>query len=257
MALSYVVRIYISHKGGVDQVGLYNAGFAIINTYVGLVFSAMSTDYFPRLSGVVHEPSKTKEIINQQAEVAILILAPILTLFLVFINFVVILLYSNKFLPIVSMIHWAALGIFFKAASWPVAYLIIAKGDSKLFFINELAANIYVLGFNIIGYYWKGLEGLGISFFVGYLLYFSQVFLISRLRYSFSFETAFYRIFGIQILLGFLCFLVSRLFGAPYSYLIGSVFILSSSHISFSELDRRLGLKLLILNKLGKKKELK
>jgi len=37
------------------------------------------------------------------------------------------------------MIHWAALGIFFKAASWPIAYLIIAKGDSKTFFMSELA----------------------------------------------------------------------------------------------------------------------
>ena len=151
MASSYVVRIFISHKGGVEQVGLYNAGFAIINTYVGMVFSAMVTDYFPRLSGIVNEPGKAKAIINQQAEVALLILAPILTFFLIFINWVVILLYSTRFLPVDSMIHWAALGIFFKAASWPIAYLIIAKGDSKLFFYSELAANIYMLG---IKYSW-------------------------------------------------------------------------------------------------------
>lgn len=254
MAFSYLVRIYISHKGGVDQVGLYNAGFAIINTYVGLVFSAMSTDYFPRLSGVVHEHSKTKEIINQQAEVAILILAPILTLFLIFINFVVILLYSNKFLPIVSMVHWAALGIFFKAASWPVAYLIIAKGDSRLFFVNELAANVYTVGLNIIGYALLGLEGLGISFLAGYIIYFSQVFLISKIKYDFTFEGAFYKVCGIQILLGVLCFSSSRILNAPYSYLAGTLFILASSYLSFRELDSRLGLVTLIREKLGKNK---
>ena len=254
MAFSYVVRIYISHKGGVDQVGLYNAGFAIINTYVGLVFSAMSTDYFPRLSGVVHEPSKTKEIINQQAEVAILILAPILTLFLIFINFVVILLYSNKFLPIVSMIHWAALGIFFKAASWPVAYLIIAKGDSRLFFVNELAANVYTVGLNIIGYAFLGLEGLGISFLAGFIIYFSQVFLISRIKYAFTFARAFYKVCGIQILLGILCFLSSRILDAPYSYLAGTILILTSSYLSFRELDARLGLLTMIREKLRKNK---
>ena len=49
MGTSYIVRIYISHKGGVEQVGLYNAGFAIINTYVGMVFTAMVTDYFPKV----------------------------------------------------------------------------------------------------------------------------------------------------------------------------------------------------------------
>jgi O-antigen/teichoic acid export membrane protein len=171
LAASYVVRVFVSHKGGVEQVGLYNAGFAIINTYVGMVFAAMVTDYFPRLSGIVQDASKAKAVINQQAEVALLILAPILTVFLIFIKWIVLILYSSRFLPVDSMIHWAALGIFFKAASWPIAYLIIAKGDSKLFFYSELTVNIYTLGLNILGYQLKGLEGLGISFFVGYLLY--------------------------------------------------------------------------------------
>ena len=58
MGSSYLVRIFISHRGGVEQVGLYNAGFAIINTYVGMVFSAMATDYFPRLSGIVSDQAK-------------------------------------------------------------------------------------------------------------------------------------------------------------------------------------------------------
>jgi O-antigen/teichoic acid export membrane protein len=30
--ISYLVRIFISNTGGVEQVGLYNAGFSIINT---------------------------------------------------------------------------------------------------------------------------------------------------------------------------------------------------------------------------------
>jgi O-antigen/teichoic acid export membrane protein len=101
---AYVVRIYISNTGGVDQVGLYSAGFAIINTYVGMVFTAMSTDYYPRLSAVSHSNEKSKEVINQQAEIAILILAPIILVFLVFINWVVIVLYSTKFTPINDMI---------------------------------------------------------------------------------------------------------------------------------------------------------
>ena len=52
VGVSYLVRIFISHTGGIEQVGLYSAGFAIITTYVGMVFSAMSTDYYPRLSAV-------------------------------------------------------------------------------------------------------------------------------------------------------------------------------------------------------------
>ena len=44
--------ILISRMGSIDDVGLFNAGFTIVNTYVGLVFTAMATDYYPNeLSG--------------------------------------------------------------------------------------------------------------------------------------------------------------------------------------------------------------
>ena len=125
---SYIVRIFISQTGGVEQVGLYNAGFAIINTYVGLVFTAMATDYYPRLSAVAQNNKLCKQIINQQAEIAILILSPVLIAFLTFINWVIILLYSKQFIPVNGMIYWAALGMFFKAASWSVSFIFLAKG---------------------------------------------------------------------------------------------------------------------------------
>ena len=256
LASAYFIRVFISHKGGVEQVGLYNAGFSIVNTYVGMVFSAMGTDYFPRLSAIVNDIGKAKKVINQQAEIALLILAPILTVFLVFINWVVILLYSNKFLPVDGMIHWAALGIFFKAVSWPIAYMIIAKGDTKIFFYSELSVILYVLGFNIIGYSWKGLEGLGISYLIGYLFYAIQVFTIAYKKYGFSFQSTFLRIFSIQFLIGLLCFIGSRILEPPYIYLLGSLLILGSSYYSFRELETRLGLITMISEKLRRNKRL-
>lgn len=254
MVSAYLVRIFISHKGGVDQVGLYNAGFTIINTYVGMVFTAMSTDYFPRLSGVAHDIGNANRVINHQAEVAILILAPILTVFLIFINWMVILLYSSRFLPVDGMIHWAALGIFFKAVSWPIAYLIIAKGDTKVFFYSELAVIIYMLGLNILGYSWSGLVGLGISYLVGFVLYSLQVFIIAWKKYSFVFNRTFVVIFAIQLLIGVFGFITSRFLSSTYMYLIGSLLILTSSIYSYKELDKRLGLVSLIRNKLKKEK---
>lgn len=243
LAVAYLVRIYISNTGGVEQVGLYNAGFNIINTYVGMVFAAMAKDYYPRLSGVARNNANAKVAINQQAEVAILILAPILTVFLVFIHWIIILLYSTKFTGINGMIHFAALGMFFKSVSWAIAFILLAKGASKLFFWNELIANIYLLLFNIIGYKMLGLDGLGISFLAGYFLYFVQVFIISKIKYSFKLETGFYKIFGIQFLLGLICFLVVRYIQSSYSYIIGTVIIILSSAYSLRELDKRMDLR--------------
>ena len=240
---SYIVRIYISNIGSVSDVGLYNAGFAIIGTYVGLIFSAMGTDYYPRLSGVSGDNKKGTLLINQQAEIALLILAPILIGFLVFIKWVVILLYSTKFIAVNEMIYWAAMGMFFKAVSWAIAFNFLAKGDSKLFFLNELVTNLYLLAFNIIGYYYWGLTGLGVSFLITYIVYLIQVFFISKSRYNFSLSNGFIKLFIFQFSLALISFISVQLFNQLYAYLIGILLILISSWFSLKELDKRMGLK--------------
>jgi O-antigen/teichoic acid export membrane protein len=245
---SYLFRIYLSHYGGVDQVGLYNAGFAMINTYVGLVFTAMSTDFYPRLSAVAYSNALCKETINQQAEIAILILAPIIMIFLVFIEWVVILLYSSKFNPIDVMIHWAVLGMLFMAGSWSIGFILLAKGASKTFFWNELISNLYLLALNITGYYIMGLTGLGISFLIAYILHFIQMVIVSKIKYDFSFDAAFIRIFVIQLVLAVSCFLSVKLLPTHLAYGIGCVFIIISGWYSFKELDKRLDLRMIVRN---------
>jgi O-antigen/teichoic acid export membrane protein len=246
VGVSYLVRIFISRTGGIEQVGLYSAGFAIITTYVGMVFSAMSTDYYPRLSAVAQDNIAAAGLINQQAEVAILILAPILSFFLVFINFIILILYTPKFLAVNAMIHWAAMGMYFKAASWSIGFILLAKGASKTFLWNELLGNSYILGFNILGYKLAGLEGMGISFLAAYLVYFIQVFTLAKIKYSFSFNKVFFRVAGIQLAIGLTCFIVVRLLIAPWTYILGSVLVIMSGLFSFIELDKRIGVKEMI-----------
>ena len=252
MGASYLLRIYVSNTGGVEQVGLYSSGFNIIGTYVGLVFTAMGTDYYPRLAGVASDNKKSRQLINEQAEIALLILAPVLLVFFVFIKWVVILLYSTKFIPINDMIQWAALGIFFKAVSWAMAFIFLAKGAAKYFLWNELLFSIYNLGLNIMGYKIGGLTGIGISFLVSYILYFLQVFFIIKIKYEFSFKIEFTTIMSIQLILGIACFLVVKFLGNPWSYFVGSLFIVFSLVYSVYELNKRLDLKGLI-NKFTKK----
>ena len=249
---SYVVRIFISRYGGVADVGLYNAGFAIINTYVGLVFTAMATDYYPRLSAVAQSNDLCKEAINQQAVLALLILAPILIGFLVFINWAIILLYSTQFIAVNTMIYWAALGVFFKAASWSIAFIFLAKSASKLFFWSELAGSMYALIFNLLGYYYFGLTGLGLSFLLGYLLYFIQVYVIAKVKYGFGFDSAFVKIFILQFVLALCSFLAVKFLIQPYPYIVGSILVIISTWYSYKELDRRIGIRE-IINKYTKK----
>jgi len=239
---SYIIRVFISRTGSVEQVGLYNAGFAIINTYVSLIFNAMATDYYPRLSAISGDNKLCKQTINQQAEIALLILAPILIVFLIFINWVIILLYSHRFTEVNGMIQWAALGMFFKTAGWSVAFIFLAKGTTKLFFWNELIATLYILSFNLAGYYFWGLTGLGLSFAVAYLIYAIQVFVVSKIKFEFEFDQSIFAIFTVQFGLAVAAFLTVKLLSTPLAYVTGVSLILFSGWFSFIQLNKRLGL---------------
>jgi len=246
LGASYILRIFIGRIGGIAEVGLYTAGFAIINSYVGLIFNAMGTDYYPRLSAMANDNRKCTIAINQQSEIGILILAPIIVAFLIFIKWVIIILYSNQFVAVSGMIYWASFGMFFKVVSWAIAFIFLAKGTSKLFFWNELISEIYILLFNLVGYHFMGLTGLGISFAAGYLIYLFQVYTVSKIQYGFSLNRDFIRIFIIQFAIAIAAFLCIRFFNQPYTYLFGSVLILFSCWFSLKELDKRIGLKQLL-----------
>lgn len=242
IAASYILRAYIGHIGGVKQVGFFTAGFAIVNTYVGMIFTAMSTDYFPRLSAVSDDYDKRTKLVNQQAEIALLILGPILCVFIVFGTIIINLLYSSKFVAVGPMVQWAALGIFFMGASWPMGFVLLAKGNSKSFFWNELASNIYGLVFNVLGYYYYGLTGLGISFFLIYVCHFFQIYFVIEKKYGFAFENQYIKFFIYQFALGLCCFLVSIFIINPYSYILGLLLITISVFISYRVLNTIFGL---------------
>lgn len=250
---SYVIRIFINNIGGVEQVGLYNAGIALISTYVGLLFTAMETDYYPRLSAVAADNPKSNELVNQQSEIALLILAPVLIVFLIFIDWVIIILYSSEFVAVDVMIYWAFLGMFFKVPAWVVGFIFIAKGESKLFFWSELVSNLYLLGLNLLGYYYWGLTGLGISFLISYILYLIQVYFIAKTKYGFRFHTGCIKLFAVQFSLALVCFAIISFVSAPWIYVAGIPVILLSAWYSFKELDKRLHLKELLNSYLNKK----
>ena len=237
--VAYGVRLFIANVGNIEDVGLFTAGFAIVGTYVGMVFSAMGTDYYPSLAQVANDNTACTEKVNQQILVSILILAPILIALIVFIKIGVIILYSSKFIGIVKMIQWASLGVIFQALSWCIAFLFLAKGDSKVFFWNELIPNIYTLILNCISYKVWGLEGMGISFLVGYFLYFIQVYIIAKKKYSFHLDNVVAKICLTQFLIILTSFTLVYFLRSTYSYTAGIFLTMISFYLSVKILDNK------------------
>lgn len=249
---AYLLQIVISHTGGIAEVGLFNAGFAIINTYVGLIFTAISTDYFPRLSAIANDNDKVRTTVIQQAIIAILIITPIIILFITFAPMIIRILYSLKFISIITMVSWGILGMLFKAVSWTMGYVLIAKGDSKMFIKTSVGFNFLFLLINVFAYYLCGLEGLGVTFTLNFIIHFFCLKMITYNRYDFYFDKEFYKIFIVCIVLCLTTFLISYISFPHLKYSLMLVMIVLSSVYTFHQLDKKINLKELFNNKMKK-----
>lgn len=246
---AYVIRWFIRKEGGVDDVGLYTAGYAIVNTYVGMVFTAMGTDYYPRLASVNHDNNRCKEIINQQGEVALLILGPIILSCIIAMPLFIRLVYADTFLAANDFIMFAVAGILFKAVSWVVSYFFLAKAESRLFVINEIITNVYFLAIYIIGYYIGGLTGLGVTFALGYILYTIQVYIIANKKYDFCFTHSFAQIFLIQLLFVSSGLILRLICYGSLFYFVGSFLFIACSAYSLITLNNKIELIKVIKNR--------
>ena len=249
---SYIIRAYIQYVNGVEEVGLFQAGFIIMTTYVGLVFNAISTDYYPRLAAVNKDNLKCQEIINQQGEMATLILAPMLSVCLVFMPVILKILYSDDFLKANDYICWASIGMYLRLAAWVISFSFVAKAESKLFMINEALACCYYVVFSIVGYYLGGLRGIGIAFAFQYLVYLIQVYLIARKRYKFRFSDNFIQTYFSLLIALLLCLSIVLYFNGWQKYTFGVLIILLCSGYCLFLLNKKIDLLGAVRNKINK-----
>ena len=166
---SFYIRTFISNNGGLTDVGLFSAGFAILNGYVGMIFTAMSTDYIPRLSAVSDDDHQLELVINQQIEMSILLLFPLIVLFVIFGKLMILILYSSQFYPMIEMIYWGGLGMLFKVPNWCFGCILIPKRESKAYFYFSILSALFYLGMNMLLYRMWGVKGLGISFLLSHI----------------------------------------------------------------------------------------
>ena len=251
---TYVIQVFITNRGGIDEVGFYNAAFIIINAYVGVVFNAMSKDYFPRLASIANKNDVLKSVVNQQAFVAILLLTPIIVVFLAFAPFIINVLFTKEFIPIIGILTFGILATLFKAVSWSLGYIIIAKGDSKLFIQTEIGFNTILLLMSILGYIYGGLTGVGISYLLYYFIYLVGVKVITKHKYKFQFSASFYKIFLVCIVFCLGAFLMTYIKSEFVKNGLMIALIISSCIFTIVKLNEKTDLIKVIMQKFKKNK---
>lgn len=213
----FVIRSYLNYTSGLDIVGFYNTGFMMAMTYAGMVFQAMETDYFPRLSAVEGMGDEMNNVVNRQIEVSLLLVSPLLAIFIIASPLILQLLFSSKFLPVVGMMKIALLAMYFRAVSLPIEYIPLSKGDSRSYLLMEACYDVLLIGFVIGGFCLWSLEGTGVALAVLGFVNLLMVVGYMRWRYGYRLSKSVMTYFVIQLLLGLVAYAVS-LSSNPWIY---------------------------------------
>ena len=168
---TYAFGAWLNLHSGTGEVGLYQAGYTLINKYTGLILTALGMEYYPRLAKVVDSRLRLRAYVSQEINVAITIMAPVVALFIILRELIVWILYTPEYYGILQYVSWGMIGTVLRTFSWCLAFTILAKGDGKTYLWTEVVSAIINLVLNIVFYRWWGLTGLGIAFLVSYLLY--------------------------------------------------------------------------------------
>ena len=186
---TYILSVYVRSAGGLDAVGFFQSANSITNQYLGVVFAAMSLDYFPRLTAAAGDNARMTDIVNRQSLLIALATAPLAILLIIFAPLVVKILLSGQFDVVVPLLRIFAVGVLFKAFSFPMGYITFAKGNKSLFFMLEgVFCNLLMLSLGCAGYRLYGLEGLGYAMVAEHLTCIVVYYIINRLKYGYRFS---------------------------------------------------------------------
>ena len=248
-----VISTYLMRAGGAETVGAYSAGYALLS-YLGMfVFSAMESDYFPRLSSAAGNRDAVNLQVNSQMEVTVLLMTPMIVAFLVFLNPIVRLLLSEKFCVAVPMAQIAVLSLFFKALTQPMAYISLAKGDSRTYLIQEVLYDLFWVAAIIVCFRLGGLRMLGLAITLAGIFDFIVVGLIVRVRFGFRLSRQ-----TVPVILMLPWSVLAAFFAVVYldgwlSWVVGLLSLFASVALSYAELKRRTTFIDSLLDKIHKK----
>lgn len=246
-AYAFIISSYISHHGGLGIVGFYQAGVTIIASYFGIVLSAMSTDYYPRISAVHRDNLKLEVEMNRQSETSLLLISPLVILFIFLSSQFVYILYSSEFEPTNDYTNYALIGTIITSVSNCMGMILLAKQSANVFLVSVIGQRIVNLFIYIFLYNTLGLLGLGIAYTLSGVIHLSVMWWILRYKYSISLNRRCRGLLFLTVILAVLTIGVRTMTSPVISYTFGTVIFCLSLCFSIWYMKKYMGIDLINL----------
>lgn len=181
--INYTLSAYINTRGGETALGIYQSGYTLVNSYVGIIFSAIAVEYYPRLTRFIGRPTMARTVMAHEVALIVKLVTPVAIVFVLFSDFFIRLLYSSSFEAVRPFVTFAIIGALYRGISLCYAYRILAAGDTRAYIFTESLSAAIGLALNIIGYRLGSYAGLGIAYILWYVAYTAITALTCRRRY--------------------------------------------------------------------------
>ncbi|MFV0515681.1 MAG: O-antigen translocase [Jhaorihella sp.] len=195
------VRGLISRDLGLAATGQFAAAWGMSAVYLGLLLNAMSADYLPRMTEIVHNREAVVTLMNDQIQVALALGGPMLLLLIGCAPWVVELLYSAQFADAVTLLQWQTLGNVFKIAAWPLGFAFVAAARSGVFLFNQVLWNALFLALGWLGLPHWGIDAFGVSFLVAFGIGLAVNAVLVRRHFGFRWQALSRRLLGMHAVL--------------------------------------------------------
>ena len=211
MGAAYVVRLILVQTHGLETAGLFQAAWTLGGLYVGIVLQSMGTDFYPRLVGVVKDHAECNRLVNEQAQVSLLLAGAGVLATIALSPLLLTLFYSAQFGAAAETLRWICLGMAVRIVSFPIGYVIVARGNQRVYIATEVAWTVVNVGLSWLFIEWYGLKGAGIAFFASYVFHAAMIYPIVRRHTGFRWSGTNLRltaVFALTIAIAFSAFYV-------------------------------------------------
>lgn len=256
MGSMYFLRVFVGRNLGMTELGFFNASITVIDSYVGMIFTAMATDYFPRLSSIHKDHVASAGFINEQSEMGIICIIPLIQWLITCTSLAVIVLYSEDFMPMIPLLRLLLAGTLFKAVVYAFDYYLIAQGRARIFMFNELLSWLYIVVCAVSGYYLIGFDGIGWGYLIGYFFSLIQSISVNVFFFRIRPSGKMIKLLVISFVLIAMNLSLSYAYSGAMFYLISGLISMITTLWSVYELNKRISLKE-IVNKLFQNKKSK
>jgi antigen flippase len=241
VGLDMLTRMIIVRNSGLDAAGIYQAAWALSGMFAGFILGAMGADFYPRLTGVIHDKALAVRTVNEQTEIGILLALPGLLGTLAFAPWMMEIFYTKRFLPGAELLPWMVLGVFGRVLSWPMGFIQLAKGASRWFLATEtLFAGIHaMLMLWLVSRY--GAVGAAYAFAITYGLYTLGMLWVGNILIGFRWSTEVCRLVSFTVGLVCIGFLVRVYLPGLDGTVICAVVMMFGGVLSLRGLVQRLG----------------